>query len=1063
MMMVFLMTSIAHSVTVGNLRCEYRKDPLGIDVAKPRFSWVLDAGRQTAYQIVVGDTWDSGKIASDQSVNVEYAGQPLMPCTPYLWKVKIWDAEGKESQWGEPASFSTGLREWQAKWIGFDMGAQDSPFHTKGLHWVHLAGGKTELRKSFELPAGRKVRRAVLALYADNECTVSLNGVAIGSAVKWEQTARLDLTSGLRSGKNVISLAPRQTDNLSAAAIGRLVVQFDAGEDWQLPLDATWENARPSGNTPWGTPSLNDQPRVPASYLRKEFDIAKKVKRAMVYVTALGAYELHLNGRRVGRDELTPGWTEFHKRVDYQTYDVTGQVLTGKNALGAILGDGWYASDLAFTGKRNFYGGKPKLLAQMVVEFADGSSQTIVTDGSWKASYGPILHADLMIGCEYDARLEMPGWDTSGFDENKWSPARETEALTGSTADVTSVIAAAVKDGHVVLKVGNDTLGGDPAPLTVKSLSVDYQVGGKGGSLTLAEHAVLDLSGPDLRIVRARYGKSSDFGPSGLRVQAAVADASRRHEELSAVKCSEPKPGVYIYDLGQNMVGWAKLRLRGKAGQRVTARYGEMLNPDGTLYTSNLRGATAADFFILAGKGVEILEPYFTFHGFRYVELRGLAGRPDLGAVTGVVVHSEMDRTGSFECSSPLVNRLYHNIIWGQKSNYLEVPTDCPQRDERAGWTGDTQFFIPTASYNFNIAPFFTRWLTTICEDAQHADGSIAHVVPDLGLGSGATAWGDAALICTYNIYRTYGDTRVIADHFPALERLMGWYASKSKGNIPKIGGFGDWLNLGGSASPQVIDTAYYAYLSGLMAEMAHAIGNEGAASKYAKLHEDIKTVFGGFFDADGTLRGCSQTGYALAFTMDLVPTALRDKAAAKFSHEIERFNWHLATGFIGTPRLLPGLHAAGRDDAAYRLLLQETYPSWLFQVKLGATTMWERWDGWTPDRGFQDRGMNSFNHYAFGSVGEYLYGAVAGIRAESPGYKKIRIQPVIGEGLTWAKASYDSVYGRIASAWKREGNRLSLNVTIPANTTATVVVPGKNGGVHEVGPGSHEFHSILP
>ena len=659
MMMVFLMTSIAHSVTVGNLRCEYRKDPLGIDVAKPRFSWVLDAGRQTAYQIVVGDTWDSGKIASDQSVNVGYTGKPLMPGTSYQWKVKIWDAEGKESDWAEAASFSTGLHEWQAKWIGFDFPEQDSPFHTRGLHWVHVVGGKTELRKSFELPAGRKVRRAVLALYADNECKASLNGVIIGNAVKWEQTARLDLTSGLRSGKNVISLAPRQTDNLSAAAIGRLVVQFDAGEDWQLPLDATWENARPSGNTPWGTPSLNDQPRVPASYLRKEFDIAKKVKRAMVYVTALGAYELHLNGRRVGRDELTPGWTEFHKRVDYQTYDVTGQVLTGKNALGAILGDGWYASDLAFTGKRNFYGGKPKLLAQMVVEFADGSSQTIVTDGSWKASYGPILHADLMIGCEYDARLEMPGWDTSGFDENKWSPARETEALTGSTADVTSVIAAAVKDGHVVLKIENDTLGGDPAPLTVKSLSVDYQVGGKGGSLTLAEHAVLDLSGPDLRIVRARYGKSSDFGPSGL--QAVVADASRRHEELSAVKCSEPKPGVYIYDLGQNMVGWTKLRLRGQG--RPARNRALRGNAEPRWHALHLRTCAVRPRRISLSWLARVWRFWsrmFTFHGFRYVELRGLGRKagPWRGDGRRGAFGNGPDRFG-FECSSPLVNRLY--------------------------------------------------------------------------------------------------------------------------------------------------------------------------------------------------------------------------------------------------------------------------------------------------------------------------------------------------------------------------------------------------------------------
>ena len=319
------------------------------------------------------------------------------------------------------------------------------------------------------------------------------------------------------------------------------------------------------------------------------------------------------------------------------------------------------------------------------------------------------------------------------------------------------------------------------------------------------------------------------------------------------------------------------------------------------------------------------------------------------------------------------MNQLFHNIVWGQKGNYFEVPTDCPQRDERMGWTGDTQFFAPTAAYNFDVQPFFTRWLVTMCEDSQHADGSFAHVAPDMGCGSGATAWGDAALLCTYNTYRVYGDTRVIADHFPALERYMQFVASKSKDFVPNIGGFGDWLNLGGSASREVIDTAYYAHLARIMAEMAAAIGRTDDARRYATLADQIRTRFAAFFQPDGSLTGCSQTGYALAFTMDLVPPALREKAAAKYADEIKRFDWHLATGFIGTPRLLPGLHAAGRDDVAYKLLLQETYPSWLFQVKLGATTMWERWDGWTPDRGFQTIGMNSFNHYAFGSVGEYL------------------------------------------------------------------------------------------
>jgi alpha-L-rhamnosidase len=1039
----------AEPVTVDGLCCEHRLNPLGIEQPRPRFGWTLASPerdqRQTAYRVVVSNdaqaVWDSGKVPAERSANVAYDGPALQPGTRYRWLVRAWDKDDKPSAWSAPATFSTGLDQWHAQWIGHDAAVADSPFNTRGLSWVHLAGGKRELRRQFDLPVRGKIRRAVLALYADNQASASVNGTALGEAVRWDSTARLEVTAALRPGANVITIRPTHSDHLPPAVIGRLVVQFEHGDDWQLAIDGSWENAKPFGGTPWGCPSMNDHARVPASYLRKEFDIQQPIFRATAYVTALGAYQMRLNGKRVGSDELTPGWTDFHHRVQYQTYDVTNLLHQGRNAIGAILGDGWYASVLAFTGRRYFYGGKPRLLAQLVIE--SGPNRQIVTsDASWRAAEGPIRHADLMIGCEYDARREMPGWDRPGFDDHAWSPVTQDTGRNVAVNDVTATVAAAVKGDRLSLKVENDTLGGDPAYLTVKSLDVEYEIDGKPAHRTVAEHKMLKLSGHGLKIVRARYGAAVTGGDMP-RIEAAVAEPTRRHEELAPVSIKEPVPGVYLFDLGQNMVGWARLKLSGTAGQRISVRYGEMLNPEGTLYTANLRGAPAADFYTLAGRGTETLEPYFTFHGFRYVELRGLTAKPAPDAVTGIVVHSAMQRTGQFECSSPLVNRLYHNIIWGQKGNYLEVPTDCPQRDERAGWTGDAQFFIPTAAYNFNVDPFFTRWLTTLCEDSQHADGTVAHVAPDLGLGSGSTAWGDAAIVCTYNVYRTYDDTRVVAAHYPAMERLLAWYGRKSHDLVANVGGFGDWLNLGGGASREVIDTAYYAYLSGLMAEMGAAIGNHEAAERYARLHDQIRAAFAKFFAPDGSLRGSSQTGYALAFAMNLVPDTLRDKAAAKFAGEIARFHDHLATGFIGTPRLLPALHTAGRDDLARRLLLQETFPSWLFQVKLGATTMWERWDGWTPARGFQDRGMNSFNHYAFGAVGEYLYGAVGGIRAETPGYKRIRIEPVVGHGLTWANASLESLYGHIACGWKLDGHKLTMDVTIPVNTTATVCVPG--------------------
>ena len=1075
-----------------SLRCEYRENPLGIDSAKPRLSWIIqersqNAGRapansekpgkaltgmaegnpedsgqkltaiprgvqQTAYQILVassedllakntGDLWDSGKVLSDKCNQVEYAGKPLETRMRGYWKVKVWTTAG--DAWGKPAMWTMGLLrpdDWKANWIGYDAAYQPSPedaadnklFNIQGLKWLKFPPnmGKVSVnicfRKQFDLPSNRKLKRAVLALSAYNYCDAAINGTAIGHGAHWDRTARLDATKALQPGANVITLTAGHTDPQMPGVTGRLVIQFESGDDMIVPTDKTWKAsqepaagcdkpgfddskwpvAQEGGSPTGGGPPLADLARIPAPYLRQGFSVDKAVKRAMVYITALGTYELRLNGKRVSKDVFAPGWTEFRKRVHYQTYDVTAQVEKGKNAIGAILGDGWYASDLAHLGGRNIYGGRPRFLAQLVIELADGTTQVVVSDANWKASYGPIRHGDIIMGCEYDSRMEMPGWDKAGFDDSSWKPVATRSAEEGQT----------------------------------------------------------------------------------FKVQAAVAEPSQVINELPAIKVTEPRPGCWTFDLGQNMVGWVRLKVSGTAGQRITLRHGEMINSDGTIYTAALRSATATDFFILSGKGEQVLEPYFTFHGFRYVEIRGLTKKPALGDVTGLVVHTPMRRTGSFECSYPLVNKLYSNIIWGQKGNYLEVPTDCPQRDERMGWTGDTQFFAPTAAYNFDIATFFSRWLQT-CEDNQQPDGSFPHVVPDIMGGGCATAWGDAALLCTYHLYRAYGDTRIVAERFAAMERYMKCIEGKTKDGISKVGGFGDWLNAGGGASADVIDTAYHAHLARIMSEMAKAIGRDDDAARYAKLHAEVKAAFvKAFLQADGSLKGCSQTGYALAFTMNLLPDDMREKAAAKFVDEIKRFDWHLATGFIGTPRLLPALSLAGRDDVAYRLLLTDTYPSWLFPVKNGATTMWERWNGWTPDKGFGDISMNSFNHYAFGAVGEYLYGGVGGIKAASPGYKTIVIKPAFGEGLTWANTAFDSLYGRIVSNWKRDEDKLTMEVTIPINTTATVYVPSKdaagvtesgkpaaegagvkflrmeNGAaVYEVGSGAYRFQSAAP
>ncbi len=703
----------------------------------------------------------------------------------------------------------------------------------------------------------------------------------------------------------------------------------------------------------------------PPPYLRNEFNTQPEITRATVYASALGIYELYLNGERVGSDVFSPGWTEYKNRVYYNTYDVTDMLKADDvNAIGAILADGWYASYIGFRllqnreRPRDYYGDATRLCVQLEIEYADGSKEIVVTNEDWKATYGKIIEADLQMGEARDYRLEMPGWHTPGFDALDWD-----NVVVGDTPDI---------------------------------------------------------------LVQAYRG---------LPV--------RIHENIPAQSVTELKPGTFIYDLGQNMVGWVRIKAQGAPGQRVMVRHAEMLADDGTLYTEALRKARAIDTYYLKGDGVEILEPAFTFHGFQYVEISGLEQAPKVEDVVGVVVHNELPRTGFFEASEPLLNQLVHNIWWGQKGNFLEVPTDCPQRDERLGWTGDAQFFMPTGAYMADVGAFFTKWLVDLVQDSQRDDGSFADVAPDMELGSGSVGWGDAAMICTWNVYKYYNDTRIIEEHWDNLVKGMDHLINTSENYIRTHLGYGDWLNKGGGAKDEVISTAYFAHMAELMAEMAEAIGRTEAAERYTELHRNIRNAFiKSFILEDGSILESSQTGYALVFAFDLVPDDMREQTAARFAEEIAEFDYHLATGFIGTPRLLPSLEEAGHIDLAYRLLLNTTYPSWLFQVTLGATTMWERWDGWTPDQGFQNSGMNSFNHFAFGAVGEWLYSTVGGIVNGGDAFKTIQIRPEPGGDLDYAKTRYESIRGPIATHWQRAGADLIMNVSVPVNTKARIYLP---------------------
>jgi len=1102
------------------LECEYRVEPRGIATTTPRFSWRLAANDpsargigQSAYRIIAAESrdaltptskpnqllWDTGTVHGDAgraTSQIDYRGTFLSSRTRVWWKVQIWDENGRDCGWSDPASFTVGIIDpsgWKAEWIGLDV-APAAPLTAqvrtdlRNLPWIRLPGPPMRqervafFRSEFDLGADT-IESAWLAATVDQIAQLSVNGQPAAELARWDFSRAIDVAASLKPGRNAVGFRVEHADGFNPAVTGMLVVTFAGGrqqrflidKSWKLfevavegwdrvgLNDSAWKQVEESRAQPWGGSRNTEHFMPPAPYLRKTFTVTqgKPIARATLFATALGVYQCSLNGLRIASDEFTPGWTEYNKRVYHQTYDVTSMVRPGTNCIGAILGDGWYASLMSFTGRRRFYDGPARFMGQLEIEYTDGSRQTIASDSTWTAAFGPIRHADLYLGTDYDSRLEIPGWDqpqlTGAAAKANWIPVQTglAQAQSRREADVTAKVANAIKDGRLDMLVSPVTLG-DPAYGVVKTLDIEYSFNGIRGQTTINENQRLQLPGPNhlgpVTIIKAVFGEPARPPAKPFVIEPQPGEPVRRFEALAAKTVSEPRPGRYVFNLGQNMVGWARLKVNGTPGQRLVVRHAEMLNPDGTMYTSNLRGATATDFYTLKG-GPETLEPPFTFHGFQYVEITGLTSKPEPSMVTGIVTHTAMMPAGTFSCSSPLVNQLVHNIIWGQKGNYLEVPTDCPQRDERLGWTGDAQFFINTAAYTFDIASFMSRWLKTLNHDSQYEDGTFAHVAPKVDQRGGSTAWGDAAIVCTHSMYITYGDKRIIADNYEPMSRYMVWLDSKTTNGIAKVGGFGDWLNLNDPTSSDLIDTAYRANLLSIMSEMARVIGETADADRFAAGHRFTVDAFRTrFLNADGSLKESGQTGYALAFTNGLIPEALHAQAAAHFASTLEKKNWHLATGFIGTPRLLPALYIAGGETCragANRVLLNEDYPSWLYQVKLGATTMWERWDGWTPERGFSDVGMNSFNHYAFGSVGDYLYRHVAGISPLAPGYTRVLIAPTPGPGsLTSAKATYDSIAGTIASQWARADDATTYEITIPPNVTGEIrlsVAPGQS------------------
>ncbi|HVJ17778.1 MAG TPA: family 78 glycoside hydrolase catalytic domain [Polyangiaceae bacterium] len=855
-------------------------------------------------------------------------------------------------------------------------------WYPEGDPLTSAPAGERFFRKTFTVPAGA-IQGAVLAISADNDFELFVNGTRVGAETDWHEAATFNVAQYLVSGDNVVAVRATNVDGPAGLALALDVVQaagtVSVSSDASFKVsntgtgswtevgfdDSAWGAADALvalGGQPWGNPG-GTRP----NHFRREFTPQKSVTRARIYATALGIYELWLNGERLGQDALAPGWTDYRKRVQVQTYDVTDLVVDGENALGAILADGWYSGRIGFLGRSDYFGPGPKqLLVQLELDYDDGTSETIASDAAgWKTGSGPLLAADLLGGETYDARLELQDWSQATFDDVGWQ-----------------------------------------APLVV----------GEAGTHTL----VADVTG-------------------GVRVS----------EEIATQTVDEISPGVFIYDLGQNMVGWARLKVQGSSGSTIKLRFAEVLNPDGTLYTENLRAARATEYYTLRGGGEESYEPRFTTHGFRYIELSGdvdaLSEVPALDTLTGVVAHSELPPTGTFETSSAMVNKLQSNIVWGQRGNFVSVPTDCPQRDERLGWMGDAQIFVRTSTFNSDVASFFTKWMRDV-SDAQADNGAFTDVSPNPALTSGTPAWGDAGVIVPWTLYLAYGDERILAEHYDAMRSWIAYIQGPNPNNLwqnSRGSDFGDWLSINADTDKEVLATAFYAHSVDLMARSARVLGNDADAAQYEQLFEAIKTAFNSEYVTNGVIRSDTQTAYALALRFNLLPDDQRAAAVERLAADVTT-RGNLSTGFIGVAHLLPALSGDGRDDVAYQLLNTETFPSWFYSINKGATTIWERWDGIQEDGNFQTPTMNSFNHYSFGAVGEWMYGTVAGIELDeaSPGYKHFFVRPRVGGGLSSARAEYDSIHGRIVSSWSAEGGTFTLEVTVPVGSTAHVVLP---------------------
>ncbi|HZL28174.1 MAG TPA: family 78 glycoside hydrolase catalytic domain [Acidobacteriaceae bacterium] len=1010
-----------HALPV-HLRTEQMTNPLGIDVPKPVFEWQSDSiapnWMQSAYEVTVAsdagkllhgdaDVWNSGRVAGSDSINIAYGGPALASQRRYFWRVKTWDNHGNSTV-SAPAWFETGLltpADWKAQWIRRDDPAADKEL--ADVRWLWLAGADprkvpagTSAEFHYMLHLDARPKLASLQVVAHGPFVARVNGQVTGEHTIWSSFDYEEILKALKfgpgtKGDNDILVkvsAPEvrapATAGVAFAATIRITGQdgverrIVSDKSWSARVaGGDWKPAEEVGNIStvfWTGKAVRDEgPATRVStdvaLLRKDFALGSQVRSARLTITAMGAYRAFLNGKAVAPHTLlNPGFTDFNKRVLYQTYDVTSMLVKGQNTIAAMLAGGWHGSPLLWSGIR-YFEQPDMLLGQLDITFADGSHKTIATDSTWQTAASPVLSSEIYGGEVYDARLDVPGWNAPGFKGSGW-----TDAVTGAVPSSVSLTAQ-------------------------PDLSID-------NNITL--HPI------------------------------AMAAANAAHP--------------VVFDMGQNMVGDIALHVHGPRGTVVRMRFAERINPDGSIYTANLRNATATDTYTLSGKGEESYTPMFTFHGFRYVELSGYPGTPTTASIDGLVYNSLPAQPSiRFKSSSELLNSMGKLGLWGQRGNFFSIPTDCPQRDERMGWMGDAGVFWRTGTYNFDIASFTHKFMMDI-DDAQTKVGAFTDISPDLlQREEGAPGWADAGVLVPYAAWQQYGDTPLLERSWPEMTRYMDFILKSNPDYLrrKKLGAnYADWLAPDQNTPKDLIATAYWALVARDMKEMATALHRDSDADKYQQLYDHVAAAYRkAYVHADGSVAGNTQTAYVVTLYAGIAPPDMRATMTGLLVKDIEAHQYHLTTGFLGTPFLMFALDDNQRPDVAYKLLLQDTYPSWGYMVRKGATTWWERWNGDTGDPS-----MNSYNHYAFGSVMAWVFRRVAGIDSDpsGAGFHHLTIKPHFDAKLPQMHAEYDSTYGTVMTDWSHATGR--FEVKIPANTTATVTLP--DGRVEQIGSGLHSY-----